>query len=195
MAIPILRDCGLDPTAATDLADACRARGLDPASVLDRIGAAEDAVADGWPARTIHALIDHIRLTYHRSFDHDVRAAEAAIDDASRAEAPAAGSPWRALRDHLEELRTLVTEHMIKEEQVLFPWISTRGHTAGGPIRAMQLDHIDTIGLLLAVRAACAACTGPWLAAIAAPIDALERQLCEHIFLEDGVLFRRALES
>jgi iron-sulfur cluster repair protein YtfE (RIC family) len=193
LAIVVFRRHGLDPTRHVTLEAACREHGIAVETVVGELERAEAAITNGWPTRTIPALIDHIVHTYHRMFDRDVVATQAAIDQACEATTPAARPIWRALHAALDELRTLVVEHMDKEERVLFPWLSTRGDTAAGPIRVMQLEHADTIALLHAVRTAMDRCAGP--EAVAASFDAIERQLCEHIYLEDEVLFRRALEA
>ncbi|MCX5745657.1 MAG: hemerythrin domain-containing protein [Proteobacteria bacterium] len=59
------------------------------------------------------------------------------------------------------------------------------------PIRAMQLEHADTMGILQAVHEVAARVAG---AAASPALTHVERTLCEHIHLENNVLFPRALE-
>ena len=87
---------------------------------------------------------------------------------------------------------------MMKEEQVLLPWLRSRAATAASPIRAMQLEHSDAISLLLAMHAAAEswhrAVSDPAVRATIAKLDEIERWLCEHHF-ESNELFPRALDE
>src|SRR5690606_3669224 len=97
----------------------------------------------------------------------------------------------------VDELQT----HMQKEERVLFPWIlGGSGATAGAPVRVMVEEH-DRAGELLAeIRqltggfvvpdGACGTWTALWQG-----LEQLERELHEHIHLENNILFPRALRG
>ena len=111
----------------------------------------------------------------------------------------------RVLTDHAADLLLAPTQvavdHLAKEEQILFPLIRAgRGPLAGGPIHVMEAEHEDhrenlertrrLAGNLVAPPEACAT----WRALCLGLVD-LERELMEHIHLENNVLFRRALVS
>ncbi len=145
------------------------------------------SLAAPWRGRPLAALIDHLVAAYHQPFDARLAEVDAAF---ARAAHPA----WEAARGGLAEIGADLRPHMAKEEQVLFPWLRTRSDTAAGPIRVMQLEHADFLQLLDALQGAtrAAAALAPAPAAVAAHA-ALERWLCEHIWLENDVLFPRAL--
>lgn len=145
------------------------------------------SLAEPWRGRPLPALIDHLVAFYHQPFDARLAEVDAAF---ARAAHPA----WEAARDGLAELGADLRPHMAKEEQVLFPWLRTRSDTAAGPIRVMQLEHADFLQLLHALHGAtqAAASLAPAPAAVLVHA-ALERWLCDHIYLENNVLFPRAL--
>ncbi len=189
---------GTDPTRSLDAA--CGERGLEPADLLRELAYEEDQLAGPWRTRPVAELLDHIVRTYHRPFDAELATAAAAIAAAR----PPAGDPrqpmWAELDRQLGELRADMEQHMTKEERVLFPWLRGRAETAGAPIRAMQLEHADTIQLLHAIHAA----AGRWTAAgphgapphaLVAQLAHVESWLCDHIHLESNELFPRALET
>lgn len=117
------------------------------------------------------------------------------------------------LGEHVDALADDLLPHMKKEELVLFPHIealeaaSRAGrptpHAAFGsvanPVRVMMNEHDGTGDLLRALRAATDDYTPPagacatWRA-LYAGLQALERDLFQHIHLESNVLFPRAIE-
>lgn len=139
--------------------------------------------AAAWAGRSLADLIAPLVGTFHRPLP-------VMFDDAER-ELRSVGSAATAALAALDELRSELVAHMEKEEQILFPWIlSARGHTAGTPIRVMQLEHRDTLERLEHTLALARAALGD---ADRPHLDALERSLRTHIELEEDVLFPRAL--
>jgi regulator of cell morphogenesis and NO signaling len=139
-----------------------------------------------WSQRPLDELIAHVIHAYHEVTPGLFARAEAEL----RALGGAAMSP--AL-DELAILRDDQIEHMAKEEAVLFPWIlSPRARTAVAPIRAMQLEHRESLARLDDLRRLIDAARA---GASSARFDELERSLREHIELEDLVLFPRALSG
>lgn len=193
-----------------EIGDLCRQRPLalpvidrlggdDDVAVLAELSADEATLAAPWRDRGLPALLDHIVESYHRAFDRELQTVEQALSTIW----PPAGSPrhaaWARLRHQLAELRTDMELHMTKEERVLFPWLRGHAATAAAPIRAMQLEHTDTITLLQAIHAGVRRGLAPLPrkpheTAVATAVEYLERRLCEHLHLETNELFRRALE-
>lgn len=197
LAVGILQRYGIDPRAPRSLAACCQDHGLAVASVVAEIDAAEDAFAGPWRMRSIIELLDHVLRTYHRPFAAEFDAVAVTLEDVRPSTEPAL-TAWSELRRRFDELRLDLEHHMDKEEQVLFPWLRGRAETAAVPIRAMQLEHTDTIQLLLGVHAAAAwwlsMTSGARERAATASLERLARWLCEHLHLENNELFRRALE-
>ena len=94
-----------------------------------------------------------------------------------------------------------VLEHLAKEEQVLFPMIlAGQGRLAVGPVHVMEVEHdehgrdLQTLrrltGDMQPPEGAC-----PTWRALYLGLQQLERELMEHIHLENNVLFSRALAA
>jgi len=197
LAVRVMRGHGIDPSAAQTLAACCGDHGLEVDAALGELRAAEDAIARPWRTRSLSELLEHVLRTYHRPFAAELDAVTELLDRVRPTAKPGV-TAWTDLRRQLAELRADLEDHMLKEERVLFPWLRGRAETAAAPIRAMQLEHSDTIHLLLGVHAAAARwqATTPGQAtrSVVAKLDELEQWLCEHIHLENNELFRRAIE-
>lgn len=133
--------------------------------------------------RSLAELVEHVVAGFHRPTPQ--------LFDDAEAELRSLGATAARALEALADLRAQLISHMAKEETVLFPWlVSERAHTAGAPIRVMQLEHLDTLAYLDRVRALASAA----FAGAASPhLDALERSLRDHVRIEDEVLFPRAL--
>lgn len=181
------------------LADACRERAIDPERILADIEA-ESAPPDAvrWDEAPLPALVSFIVETYHQR----LRAAlPELIRMARRVEVRHGDKDTcpRGLADRLEAMHAEVLDHLRKEEQILFPLIvSGQGAAAAAPVHVMELEHEHHRENLLALRQLTADLTPPAEActtwrALYLGLQELERELMEHIHLENNVLFRRAL--
>ncbi len=184
------------------LGDVASERGLDADRLLAEI-AAEDATipdAPAWATRPLGEIIDFIVSYYHARLRTEIPALmqmAAKVEDvhADKADCP------RGLSRLLGEVHGAVTEHLAKEEQILFPLIANgRGRLAGSPINVMEREHDEHGHNLGVIRALTANLTPPpeacatWRA-LYVRLDAFEAELMEHIHLENNVLFPRALAS
>jgi iron-sulfur cluster repair protein YtfE (RIC family) len=190
LAIPVLRRMGLLLEAPSRSLDAvCREHALDSASVRAAVTAEEEALTAGWRGRPVSELLDHILRTYHRPFAHEL----AAVESSLAATTPVLDVDLRAeLGRALDDLRSDMELHMRMEEHVLFPWLRDPASTASAPIRAMELEHADTIHLLLAFPLPLSA--EPPAVELAVRLRGLERWLCEHLHFESNELIPRALQ-
>jgi len=191
LAIPLIRARGIDPRDRAPFAAACARVGADPRELEDQLARDEARVDADWQARPLALLVDHIVEHYHRPQEAELRAVEHAIDEL--APAVRARPCWSSLRAKVSELRDFVVDHLTKEESVLFPWVCTRADTAAAPIRATQLEHADTLALVYEVDHLAAACDPNAGARVLAALARAELALLEHLYLEDAMLFRRAL--
>lgn len=184
------------------LASACHDAGLDPATVIAEIEAATmKAAPERWDTRPLPELIDFIVTRYHDALRRDLPGLLEAAKKIERVHAKKASCP-RGLAEHLERLDAEIRQHLVKEEQVLFPAIRTgsRGALVHMPVRVLMQEHDDHGENLERLRAlatdyqpppeACAT----WRA-LYAGLHELERELMEHIHLENNVLFPRALNG
>jgi regulator of cell morphogenesis and NO signaling len=182
------------------LTDACAEKGLDAAALLDEIRAELAEEGDvRWDERPLPELIDHILETYHRPLDEE-------LPRLGRMTAKVLAVHGDKDPERLAELHAVygavaqeLTDHMMKEERVLFPWIlSGNGQTAHGPIHVMHAEH-DSVALALArireltdnftpPQGACNTWRALWLG-----LHQFDHDLRAHIHLENNVLFPRAL--
>lgn len=184
------------------LEEACRERGLDAAAILREIDAAKPLGSDvpRWDVQPLPALIDYIVSTYHVRLRRDL---PDLIEMARRVEGKHGDKPGcpRGLTAHLETMHVAVLDHLLKEEQILFPMIRRGvGSGAAGPVQVMEMEHDHHREDLLQLRTltddfrppahACAT----WRALYAGLLQ-LEEELMEHIHLENNVLFPRALNQ
>jgi regulator of cell morphogenesis and NO signaling len=114
----------------------------------------------------------------------------------------------------LHELQQELTSHMLKEEQILFPYIEQLEEAAGrgepaptpfpcgtlrNPIESMMQEHEQTEQALRRLREQCSNYTVPADASISLrtlyeALDYFEKDLRQHVRLENNVLFPRAAE-
>ncbi|HZP43757.1 MAG TPA: iron-sulfur cluster repair protein YtfE [Candidatus Binatia bacterium] len=181
------------------LADACAERRLDAAAVAAEIAATEPAADEvRWDEAPLPALVAHVLERYHARLREEMPrlVALAAKVEAVHAEKPTCP---HGLADHLRAMEQAIEMHLEKEERVLFPLIAAgRGALAAMPIRCMVYEHESHGAALARVRGITADLTPPpeacatWRA-LYLGLGALERDLHEHIHLENHVLFPRAL--
>jgi regulator of cell morphogenesis and NO signaling len=185
------------------LADACRDAGIDPYTVANEIDSEmqSDTAEQRWDTRPLAELIEHILVRYHEPLHRDLAGL---VEAARKVEAVHRDKPScpRGLAAHLENIHADVESHLAKEEQILFPALLSgrRGQAVHMPIRIMMQEHEDhgvnlrrtreiTADFALPVEA-CAS----WRA-LYRELEKLERDLMEHIHLENNVLFPRALNG
>lgn len=184
------------------LGDACRDAGLDANSVIDEIeaqGAPKDEAR--WDDKPLPALIDFILARYHEPLRGDLPALLGAAQRVERVHSRRPSCP-KGLADALDQLWTELEQHLMKEEQLLFPAIrrGVRGEPIHMPVRVMMHEHDDHGASLKRLRElahdfvpppeACAT----WRA-LYTGLQKLETELMEHIHLENNILFPRALQT
>lgn len=175
------------------LRQAAQDKNLDLANVLDQLAALghSDELPD---EMTVEALIDHIQERYHAV--HRAQFPEL-IRMARRVETVHKANPNvpAGLADQLEAMEQEMLQHMMKEEQVLFPMLRTGGHPfVSQPIGVMRGEHTSHGEALAKVNALTNDATPPMGAcntwrALYTGIAQLNEDLLNHIHLENNVLF------
>ncbi len=194
------------------LDQASQAAGQDSEAVLARLEQAQTPIIPSeWDGSSATSLIRHILATHH-AFTRDQLAHLAIMLERlvrRHAEArPELNGVWSVLQD----LRDDLIPHLMKEENILFPYIEAlEKHKLEGtplppacfgvidnPIRQMESEHTAVAGLLQKLRQATSdyappgeLCTSYRIALQA--MENLEADLLRHIQLENKVLFPRAL--
>lgn len=183
------------------LGDVCEKQGLDVDAVLSEIenelAPAEDR--QRWDLAPLGTLIDHIVNRYHLALREELPRLEAMARKVARVHGDKDPERLEALLQTFLILKAELDEHMLKEEQVLFPMIR-RGHGAGAdhPIAVMVREHQGAGDGLNRIRVLTGDYTVPpeacntWRA-LWHGLEALETDLHEHIHLENNILFPRAL--
>jgi regulator of cell morphogenesis and NO signaling len=178
---------------------ACTQAGLDASSIARELDAADVLVEESrWETRSIADLVDHIEGHHHAALRRDLPPLIAAARKVERVHAEKPNVP-AGLADVLTVFWEDMQSHMAKEERVLFPALrrGARGPGVAMPIGVMEREHDKHAEALREIRAltddldpplhACAT----WRA-LYDGLAHVERDLMEHIHLENNVLFRRA---
>ncbi len=183
------------------LVDACAAANVDAEKVLQEIKDElardhNEIIADDL---SLEDLIKHIQKTYHEPLREELPRLEEMALKVARVHKERDGERLSALAKTVTELKEELLMHLDKEDQILFPLISTgNGAMAQMPINRMQHDHDDHAVLLRQVRKltnefkvpgdACMTWRALWQS-----LAELERSLHEHIHLENNILFPKTL--
>jgi regulator of cell morphogenesis and NO signaling len=197
------------------VAEACAEKGLDESVVLAALTLA--ANTDESPARdfsraTLAELMRYIVDTHHAYIHREL---QRLLPMARRVtEKHGSNHPeYFNIEDQLNQLAEELTSHLNKEEVILFPYIealekSRTGNaklphacfaTVASPIQAMMQEHEGAAALMNAMRASTQGFTPPadacpTLVGFLDGLDAFERDLHEHVHLENNLLFPRAVE-
>ncbi len=171
-----------------------QARRAQPAEAPPPVVAAEPPPAPpapkpiNWELRSQAEIVDHIEQHYHAGLRRDLPVLVAEARRLGRAELAAL----------LEEFENELEAHMMKEERVLFPEL--RGGKRGGPIdmpiRMMEREHEshdEQLGRIRTLTNDYEAPADAALASLYARLATLETDLRQHIYLENNVLFARAV--
>lgn len=178
---------------------ACLAKGLDPLALLAELEREEARPEDGdWSRAPLSDLVDEILVRYHDPLRTELPELFAMARKVEAVHAEKAGCP-RGLAAHLAQVIQDVELHLEKEEQVLFPLITGgRGAHASVPVSVLEREHDEHAADLRKTRELTGdlippaeACT-TWRA-LYLRLAQLERDLMDHIHLENNVLFPRAL--
>lgn len=195
------------------LEEACVDAGVSADALLDEIRGvpSEARIAPDFPSMTLRRLVDYIILTHHIFTSSELARLSLLLEKVRAKHEP--NHPELASVAHaFVKLEADLIPHMAKEENVLFPYLADleRASEIGArrprapfgsvrnPVRMMMLEHDAAGDLLAQLRAV----TGGF----AAPPDAcasfnalydglhyLERDLHQHIHLENNVLFPKAV--
>jgi regulator of cell morphogenesis and NO signaling len=196
------------------LAEACSASGVQVDTVmaaLEAAAAAPSTLVDDWQQRSMEDLAAHIVATHHvyvkRELPRLAALAQKVVNrhGATRVE-------LTEIESALSKLDVELTQHLAKEEAVLFPYIvQLERARAGGPRPnscfgtvanpiAMMIQEHDAAGALLAQMRRLSqdfttpedAC--PTYHAFYDGLREFEQDLHQHIHLENNILFPRAIE-
>lgn len=196
------------------LSEACASAGVDVGEVMEMLAdvtESENAAALDFQNAPLPELISHILDTHHVFTKSEMDRLQLLIDKVIGAHG--ANHPELLhLRELWQRLCADLEPHMFKEEQVLFPYMNALAQaadhklpapfapfgTVNNPIRMMMSEH-DTAGYLLReLRVLTSDYKAPADACISyqtlyQALENFERDLHQHIHLENNILFPKAL--
>jgi len=210
----VFRQFGIDFCCGgrRSIGDACRSAAVEPDALVRALRAVGEAPApeedvSGWPA---DRLVGHIVSTHHAY----VRGALPAIAHSLQKLEQVHGERHAELarvRASFEDVGAELGQHMMKEEQVLFPYIlqlvaaAAAGRlvaspfgTIENPIRMMEREHRDAAHAMGLIRELTRDYTAPpdgcaTYRAAMGELERFERDLHRHVHLENNVLFPMAI--
>jgi regulator of cell morphogenesis and NO signaling len=215
-AVRILEDHGIDYCCGgqRSFEAACREKGLDwqpIAQEIEAAGQAAVAAQRGWNTEPLAALIQHILAVHHDYLRRELPRLAERLARVQKAH-PQDAAVLTPLAEAYGALHEELDGHLPKEERILFPFVEQMEAAAAehrpkialpfgtfqNPIRVMGHEH-DSAGHALAeIRRVTGNFTLPGHAcdtyrALYAGLQELERDLHQHIHLENNILFPRAL--
>ena len=193
------------------LGEACAAAGRPPEAILTGLTALESPAPEApspraWLKASLTALMDHLESSHHAYLRAELPRLEALLQKVLRAH----GENHPELQDvsaRFEALAADLIPHLMKEEQILFPFIRQLKAGASGsacfgtvqsPIRVMEAEHEAVGGMLADLRALTKGYTVPAdgctsFQALCDGLQTLEADTHLHIYLENQLLHPRAV--
>ena len=198
-----------------DLADACSRAGVSVEDVMARIAEAEQSVhaftPTLWAEAPLTELIRHIVERHHAYVRTEAPRIQALLEKVI-ARHGATHPEVAQIRDLFTAAAEELTIHMLKEEQVLFPYIARVEQAANAgqprppaffgsvanPIAHMMADHDDAGALFARMNELAGGYAPPdggcaTFRALYQALAGFELDLHEHVHLENNILFPRAL--
>jgi regulator of cell morphogenesis and NO signaling len=196
------------------LAQACEEAGVSmerALHLLTNAGPAEDAAEPDWNASRLSALTVHIVTRYHDVARREIPRIEA-LAHRVKSRHGEAHPELTEIENLFLSLAQEFSTHMMKEEQMLFPFIErieAAEHdgkpaptmpfgSVARPIAVMTADHDDAGALLARMRELSSgyaipddAC--PTYRAFYHALEEFERDMHHHVHLENNILFPRAI--
>jgi regulator of cell morphogenesis and NO signaling len=200
------------------LSDACARAGLSLDAVLERLAEGEQQREQGSSASPqvesagLGALVEHIVTRHHGYVKQEIPRLQqllkkvVAVHGAGHAELP-------VIQQNFQSLAAEMTSHMMKEENVLFPYIVDMEKavqqgkaprrpmfgTIANPVHMMELEHESSGDALKRMREASSGYAPPENACFSyrtlyAALAEFEAEMHHHIHLENNVLFPRAIK-
>lgn len=196
------------------LADACAVAGVTFEDVQLELTEARLPSEDqtSFQTSTLEELIDHIGRKHHSFTRLEIGRLNALLEKVCVAHGENHPELFR-INVLFRELGADLETHMTKEERVLFPYVirmeaATKQHiplfrppfgTVANPVRMMMLEHDRAGELLKEIRALSSDFVPPGDGCMSyqtlyTALAALEKDLHQHIHLENNILFPRAVE-
>ena len=192
------------------LSEASARHGLDLAGLIAELTLATGGAADqvDWRTRPLSEIVAHIQRRFHNPLREELPRLEAMMQRVVTRHGDRLPDTLLPLSRTFETLRHELLDHMAKEDAVLFPAIESLERQEAGavpgqwtwiaqPIGVMEAEHEAAGAALARMReltggyqppdGACPTFRGLYYG-----LSELEREMHEHVHLENHVLFPRA---
>ena len=219
---PVFEKHGIDYCCGggKSLAEAAREHGHELPKLIDTLKQALDAPTDkadliqrDWYAAPLGELVRHIVDEHHVYMKAALPRLRSLIATVLKAHEARHGDMLRQVQAIFNDLDEEISNHLMKEEQVLFPFITAAAtHAQQGlpmlsapcgsvchPIRQMEYEHESAGRALAKLREVTCdyalpsdAC--PTFRAMYEELQRMEADLHQHIHLENNIPFPRAIE-
>lgn len=219
---PVFEEHGIDYCCGGGkcLNDVASERGLNLPALVDalekalRVTPGKAAATDrDWYVEPLGELVNHIVAVHHGYMKTALPRLRALVPTVLKAHGAHHGDVLRQVQELFSVLDTELSNHLMKEEQVLFPYIvALERHiqerapkpqspfgSARNPIRQMEHEHESAGEALAKLREVTYdyalppdAC--PTFRAMYEELQRMEADLHQHIHLENNILFPRAIE-
>lgn len=216
-AVRVFESLGIDYCCGgkRPLSEACESANVPMERVLDLLKKVEEAPSEPgtrWNESRLSDLTCHIINRHHGYVRQEVARLQPLLEKVAGKHG-AAHPELLSIQGLFTAMAQELHTHMLKEEQVLFPYLQ-RMETAvsaqqpvppaffgsvGNPIAHMLAEHDDAGELTAKIRALSGnyeppADTCPSFLALYDGLEEFERDLHQHVHLENNILFPRALE-
>ena len=194
------------------LADACKPAGITPDELFALTARVEATPGVNWNNETLTVLSRYI-VDAHHAYTRETVVALGPLAEKVKNRHASNHVELEVVAKLVDQLSADLLPHMLKEEQVLFPYINAIDEasirkteppipffgTARNPIRNMMLEHDSVAEILRELRVVTAnydlpdsACAS--YSALFSQLMSLETDLHQHIHLENNILFPRAID-
>ena len=217
-ATRVLEKFGIDYCCGggKSLREACSAANVAPDKLVESLQATDQGKNTNgnkdWKSELLSDLIDHIVEKHHAYTRDELQRLEPLLAKVCSVHGQRHPELTK-IKQLFAGLSQELTMHMMKEEQVLFPYISRMEEavlerrpimppmfgTVRNPVQMMMHEHDDAGQALHEMRELSGGYTPPQDACISfqtlyRALDEFERDLHQHIHLENNILFPRAVE-
>lgn len=192
------------------LNEACKEKGIDPNEVLKALSESDAQVKEDdsidWRKASLTELADHIETTHHTFMHKELPRLNGLMEKVVAAHSER-HPELSKVAGTLDALTAELTQHLAKEEQILFPIIRQMDSTGdtdshcgevANPIRVMEEEHNNAGNALASLRSLtndyqppADGCTT--YQALLAGLAEMEFDLHQHILKESSILFPRAI--
>ena len=193
------------------LDEACRAANLSVQDVINALETATGPANHSVPSDSLAELVDHIVKTHHKFTREEIARLEKLLEKVYSVHGK--NHPeLLAIRNTFHDLAQELTLHLMKEENVLFPYIIRLEEASlqndpvlpppfgsvQNPVRMMSQEHDSAGDALRQIRSASRDFSVPPDACISyrtlyQALEEFEADLHQHIHLENNVLFPRSI--